>query len=130
MRDAREAQARAARLETKVDSLNGHLIDDARRRSPDELAESITRHVADLSVSEDVALVGPPERDLAERIGGDPAAISELIARLPDREKIVVSLYYYDNLSMRDIGEVLGVSESRVNQLHKKAIERLRGAAA
>ena len=41
------------------------------------------------------------------------------IARLPEREKLVVALYYYENLTLREIGEVLGVTESRVSQLHK-----------
>lgn len=43
------------------------------------------------------------EDELAKRIGGDPDAIAELVARLPDREKIVVSLYYYDHLTMRSM---------------------------
>ena len=53
--------------------------------------------------------------------------LADAIARLPDREKIVVSLYYYDHLTLREIGEVLGVTESRVSQLHTKAILRLKG---
>ncbi len=48
------------------------------------------------------------------------------IARLPDREKLVVTLYYYEELTLREIGEVLGVTESRVSQLHTKAILRLK----
>ena len=53
--------------------------------------------------------------------------VSEEIARLPEREKLVVALYYYENLTLREIGEVLGVTESRVSQLHTKAILRLKG---
>ena len=66
----------------------------------------------------------------------DPAAVmdqtdlkdrvAEAIARLPEREKLVVALYYYENLTLREIGEVLGVTESRVSQLHTKAVLRLR----
>ena len=56
------------------------------------------------------------------------------IARLPEREKLVVTLYYYEELTLREIGEVLGVTESRVSQLHTKAVLRLKarlaGAAA
>ena len=48
--------------------------------------------------------------------------------RLPEREKLVVALYYYENLTLREIGEVLGVTESRVSQLHTKAVLRLRSA--
>jgi RNA polymerase sigma factor FliA len=66
----------------------------------------------------------------------DPAAVmdqtdlkdrvADAIARLPDRERRVIGLYYYMNLTLREIGEVLGVTESRVSQLHTKAVLRLR----
>jgi RNA polymerase sigma factor for flagellar operon FliA len=55
-------------------------------------------------------------------------AIADAIARLPEREKLVVALYYYENLTLREIGEVLGVTESRVSQLHTKAVLRLKAA--
>jgi RNA polymerase sigma factor for flagellar operon FliA len=68
--------------------------------------------------------------------GEDPLAIlglvelrqqvAEAITGLPDKEKLVVSLYYYDELTMREIGEVLGYTESRISQMHTKAILRLR----
>jgi RNA polymerase sigma factor for flagellar operon FliA len=53
-------------------------------------------------------------------------ALAEAIQRLPERERLVVSLYYYEELTLREIGEVLGVTESRVSQLHTKAILRLK----
>jgi RNA polymerase sigma factor for flagellar operon FliA len=60
--------------------------------------------------------------------------VADAISRLPEREKLVVTLYYYEELTLREIGEVLGVTESRVSQLHTKAILRLKsrltGAAA
>ncbi len=52
--------------------------------------------------------------------------IADAIAALPEREKLVIALYYYENLTLREIGEVLGVTESRVSQLHTKAVLRLR----
>ena len=54
--------------------------------------------------------------------------IADAIAALPEREKLVVALYYYENLTLREIGEVLGVTESRVSQLHTKAVLRLRSS--
>ena len=54
--------------------------------------------------------------------------LADAIARLPEREKLVVALYYYENLTLREIGEVLGVTESRVSQLHTKAVLRLKAA--
>jgi len=59
------------------------------------------------------------QTDLKERV-------ADAIGRLPEREKLVVALYYYENLTLREIGEVLGVTESRVSQLHTKAVLRLR----
>jgi RNA polymerase sigma factor FliA len=55
------------------------------------------------------------------------AAIADAIARLPEKEKVVIALYYYDNLTLKEIGEVLGVTESRVSQLRAKAVLALRG---
>jgi RNA polymerase sigma factor FliA len=48
------------------------------------------------------------------------------IDSLPKKERLVVSLYYFDELTMKEIGKVLGVNESRVSQLHTKAMLRLR----
>ena len=45
---------------------------------------------------------------------------------LPEKEKMVLILYYYEDLTLREIGQVLNVTESRVSQLHSKANERLR----
>jgi len=66
----------------------------------------------------------------------DPQAMAEhgearqLLARaveqLPEREKVVVSLYYFEGLTLADIGRVLGVTESRICQLHTKAVLHLR----
>lgn len=53
--------------------------------------------------------------------------LANAIDELPEKERLVISLYYYEELTMREIGEVLGVNESRVSQLHTKAIMRLRG---
>jgi len=52
--------------------------------------------------------------------------LAEAIESLPERERLVVALYYYENLTLREIGEVLGVTESRVSQLHTKSVLALR----
>ena len=48
------------------------------------------------------------------------------ITALPEKEKIVISLYYYEDLTMREIGEIMGYTESRISQMHTKAMLRLR----
>jgi RNA polymerase sigma factor FliA len=53
-------------------------------------------------------------------------AVADAIQRLPERERLVITLYYYEELTLREIGEVLNVTESRVSQLHTKAILRLK----
>ncbi len=85
------------------------------------------------SGNETIALIDT----IGDSASSDPAAamgetetritLADAIAGLPEREKIVVSLYYYEGLTLREIGEVLGVTESRVSQLHTKAVLRLRG---
>lgn len=54
------------------------------------------------------------------------ALIASSVESLPERERLIISLYYTDELNMREIGEVLGVSESRVCQLHGQALARIR----
>ena len=53
--------------------------------------------------------------------------VAEYINELPERERMVVSLYYYNDLSMKEVSEVMEITESRVSQLHSRAIIRLRG---
>jgi RNA polymerase sigma factor FliA len=52
------------------------------------------------------------------------------INRLPDRERLVVTLYYYEGLTLAEIGDVLGVTESRVCQIHAKTVMSLRNRMA
>jgi len=53
--------------------------------------------------------------------------LANAIEKLPDKEKNVISLYYYDELTLTEIAKILSVSTSRISQLHTKAILRLRG---
>ncbi len=76
-----------------------------------------------IEMIEDKTTAGPVDKfELAEM----KEILATAIDRLPDREKTVIALYYYENLTLREIGEVLGVTESRVSQLHTKAIMRLK----
>lgn len=52
--------------------------------------------------------------------------IAKAIERLPKNERMVVALYYYEELTMKEIGKIMGYTESRVSQLHTKAVIRLR----
>jgi RNA polymerase sigma factor for flagellar operon FliA len=52
--------------------------------------------------------------------------VADTIATLPEKERLVVSLYYYEDLNMKEIGGILGITESRVCQIHTKSVLRLR----
>jgi len=54
-------------------------------------------------------------------------AVTDAIAELPEREQLVMQLYYVEELNLKEIGEVLGVSESRVSQILSSVVKKLRG---
>lgn len=53
--------------------------------------------------------------------------LADSITRMPERERLVLTLYYYEGMTLAEIGEVLGVTESRVCQIHTKSVLQLRG---
>ena len=73
---------------------------------------------------EDKRATSPTEAFESEEMKG---ILTGAINRLPEREKIVVTLYYYEGLTLAQIGQVLGVTESRICQMHTKAVLALRG---
>jgi RNA polymerase sigma factor FliA len=119
----------AAKVGISTDELEGSLTDISRSSiaALDELWSVNTGGGGDpialIDTIEDTEAPDPQgtlsETEMKEAIG-------EAIARLPEREKLVVTLYYYEELTLREIGEVLGVTESRVSQLHTKAVLRLK----
>lgn len=83
------------------------------------------------SGEEELAYVpGRPEEDPLFRClkGELEDRLGEAITRLPDRERLVMTLYYYEEMTMREIGLALGVVESRVSQVHAAAVVHLRAA--
>ncbi len=87
--------------------------------------------IDDLGVSEDAIKVGDDYH------GDDPyqnieqsafkKGLAQCIKSLPEREALVLSLYYDEELNLREIGQILDVSESRVSQIHSQAMHRLKG---
>jgi RNA polymerase sigma factor for flagellar operon FliA len=83
------------------------------------------------SGEEELAYVpGRPDEDPMFRClrGELEERLSEAIAQLPDRERLVMTLYYFEEMTMREIGLALGVVESRVSQVHSSAVLHLRAA--
>jgi RNA polymerase sigma factor for flagellar operon FliA len=117
----------AAKIGITLDELEESLTDISRSSiaALDELwsVSGEGDQVSLLDTIEDPGSVRPAEVfDEAEV----KEALADAISRLPEREKLVVTLYYYEELTLREIGEVLGVTESRVSQLHTKAVLRLK----
>ena len=54
--------------------------------------------------------------------------LTDAIGTLPERERLVITLYYHEELTLREIGEILGLTEGRICQIHTQAVTRLQGA--
>ncbi len=92
--------------------------------------ENIKRKIPDLNEEDIFDLIEDPDQpDPFEdcELKEIRDLLAEAIDELPEKEKLVLSLYYYEGLTMREIGEILGYTESRISQLHSKALARLRG---
>ncbi len=127
-RPARDDEV-AAKLGINVDEL-GALMNEERSvaflslnellnpNDDDRKAVSMIDSIHDESQPSPLAAV-----DTKEKRG----VLAQAIQDLPEQERIVIALYYYEQLMLKEIGEVLGISESRVSQIHTKALTRLGG---
>lgn len=117
--EARDADI-ARHLGLSADEYHRMLQDSASCRlfSVDELADNEGHHYD--TPSEGQEPLAGLERE------GFQQALASAILRLPERERLVISLYYDDELNLREIGEVLGISESRASQICTQAVLRLR----
>jgi len=148
----RSVRAKARAIEQAYSKLENEL-----RRTPDDAelahelgmsARELTRALSQISfvglVALDEILAAGGERP-GQAMVGDPAAdhvhdpveafevdemkvlLADAINRVPERERLVLTLYYYEGLTLSEIGDVLGVTESRACQIHTKGILQLRG---
>ena len=120
-RDARDQEV-AEHLDVTLDEYHSMLNDSACGR---------IIGIEDLGITEDV-LGAPIDEQEDNRIFSGIAkerfqdALANCISTLPEREALVLSLYYDEELNLKEIGQVLSVSESRVSQIHSQAMHRLR----
>ena len=85
------------------------------------------------SGDEELAYIpGAPEEDPLFRClkGEMKQHVADAIGELPERERMVLTLYYYEELTMKEIGQAMGVVESRVSQIHSAAVLRMRASLA
>lgn len=123
--DAQDTEV-AAEMGISIDDYHNLLRDSASSRlfSYEEVIEG-----RDSSPGEEVSHDGPSPGDNHEK-GAFRSALSGAITLLPEREQLVLSLYYDEELNLKEIGQILGVSESRVSQIHSQAAMRLRSRLA
>lgn len=119
-RDARDVDI-AEKLQVNLDDYHQMLL---------EVNSGKLIGIEDLGVTEDVVTTeqtkgsDTPFEDLLQ--GSFQKALAHAITTLPEREAIVLSLYYDEELNLREIGEVLDVSESRISQIHSQAMLKLK----
>lgn len=145
----RTVRSRAREVERALERLESRL---QRSATDAEVAVELGVSIADLRelyaqlqltsviALDELMAVGRGGRSIAETLPDDTAQepgavldsaesrrlLAEAVSQLTDRDRVVVSLYYFENLTLAEIGRVLGVTESRVCQLHTRAVLRLR----
>src|SRR5262245_13114219 len=119
----------AEKLEMSVDDFRGVLLEIANSSvlALDDLWTFTDpeggSQISILDTIQDPGAVDPESEAQAAELKD---RLADAIESLPERERLVIALYYYENLTLREIGEVLDVTESRVSQLHTKAVIGLR----
>ena len=139
---ARDVERALERLEAKLQrtATDSELADELEL-SIEELRELFAQlQMTSVVALDDLIGAGHAQASLAETLpddrAEDPVAalvdrdsrrqLAEAVERLSERDRVVVTLYYFENLTLAEIGRVLGVTESRVCQLHTRAVLRLR----
>ncbi|WP_411860486.1 RNA polymerase sigma factor FliA [Halioxenophilus sp. WMMB6] len=122
-RDATDQEV-AAQLEVSLEEYHSILQDSTSTRLfsyEEAVAEDDSRIDQDTSISACQSPYQGIQRDSLK------LSLAQAIKSLPEREQLVLALYYDEELNLKEIGQILGVSESRVSQIHSQAALRLRG---
>ena len=101
------------------------LLDIASRSYVVSLDDVLALEDGDMQREDTIEDEAPSALDIIEQ-GEEIEAVVDALKKLPERERTLLSLYYYEGLTLKEIGLVLGVTESRVSQLHGRALSLLR----
>jgi RNA polymerase sigma factor for flagellar operon FliA len=112
----------AKEMNITVKELND-LVQQVSTFSVISLDEKISEN-SNISIQEDHRIV-TPEAELMDH--ETKRMLKEMITKLPEKEKRIIELYYYSELTYKEIAKIMGISESRISQLHTKAITKLQG---
>lgn len=104
------------------------LLNDTNLSSMVSLEEFLEQNYEIGTDSHETRKEDSPERHIED--GELRDILADSISKLPEKEKTVISLYYFEELTLKEISAIMKVSESRISQLHTKAIFRLRGKLA
>ncbi len=102
-----------------LDEIKGAVLLSLDKSLHDDDDSGTLAECLDLAVEDDPLAVIESEED--KQLLGD------VINQLPEQERLVIALYYFEEMTLREIGETLNISESRVSQVHTSALVRLRG---
>jgi RNA polymerase sigma factor for flagellar operon FliA len=129
LRRSPEDEEVAAELEMTKDELANALsqISLTGLVALDELLQASSSERGGNATVSDTIADGTHDPVAAYEVDEMKTLLADAINRMPDRERLVLTLYYYEGLTLAEIGTILGVTESRVCQIHTKSILQLRG---
>jgi RNA polymerase sigma factor FliA len=134
-RDLGQKLGRAATEEEVADALNlspvelSRLLDEVHGTALLSLSKSVSSDEDQDFIQLEDIVDDPSHKDALEVIESDEAreVLLETIDGLPEQQRLVVALYYYEEMTLKEIGEALHISESRVSQIHTRAVKTLKG---
>jgi len=133
-RELGQRLGRAATEEEVADALNlspvelSRLLDEVHGTALLSLSKSVSSDEDQDFIQLEDIVDDPAHRDALDQIETDEAreVLLETIDGLPEQQRLVVALYYYEEMTLKEIGEALHISESRVSQIHTRAVKTLK----
>jgi RNA polymerase sigma factor for flagellar operon FliA len=134
-RDLGQKLGRAATEEEVADALNlspvelSRLLDEVHGTALLSLSKSVSSDEEQDYIQLEDIVDDPSHKDALDQIETEEAreVLLETIDGLPEQQRLVVALYYYEEMTLKEIGEALHISESRVSQIHTRAVKTLKG---